>query len=64
MLDLEETAETRYAVGEGLQQDVLKGQVAISVLLNRLVQLGQQRASLEATSGLRRTAPGARRSRC
>ena len=48
LLDLEETAETRYAVGEGLQQDVLKGQVEISVLLNRLVQLDQQRASLEA----------------
>lgn len=49
LLDLEQTAETRYAVGEGLQQDVLKGQVEISVLLNRLVQLDQQRASLEAT---------------
>ena len=48
LLDLEETAETRYAVGDGLQQDVLKGQVEISVLLNRLVQLDQQRASLEA----------------
>ncbi len=48
LLDLEETAETRYAVGEGLQQDVLKGQVEISVLLNRLVQLDQMRASLEA----------------
>jgi len=48
LLDLEETAEARYAVGEGLQQDVLKGQVEISVLLNRLVQLDQQRASLEA----------------
>ncbi len=48
LLDLEETAETRYAVGEGLQQDVLKGQVEISVLLNRLVQLDQKRASLEA----------------
>jgi outer membrane protein TolC len=48
LLDLEETAETRYAVGDGLQQDVFKGQVEISVLLNRLVQLDQQRASLEA----------------
>lgn len=48
LLDLEETAEIRYAVGEGLQQDVLKGQVEISVLLNRLVQLDQKRASLEA----------------
>jgi len=48
LLELEETAETRYAVGQGLQQDVLKGQVEISVLLKRLVQLDQQRASLEA----------------
>jgi len=48
LLDLEETAETRYAVGDGLQQDVLKGQVEISTLLNRIVQLDQQRASLEA----------------
>lgn len=48
LVDLYETAENRYAVGEGIQQDVLKGQVEISVLLNRLVQLDQQRATLEA----------------
>lgn len=48
LLDLEETAEARYAVGVGIQQDVLKGQVEISILLNRLVQLEQQRDSIAA----------------
>lgn len=48
LLNLEETAEARYAVGEGIQQDVLKAQVEVSILLNRLVQLDQQRGSLEA----------------
>jgi cobalt-zinc-cadmium efflux system outer membrane protein len=48
LLDLARTAESRYAVGEGIQQDVLKAQVEISVLLNQLVQLEQKRSSLEA----------------
>ncbi len=46
--DLEQTAEARYAVGEGIQQDVLKAQVELSILLNRLVQLEQQRDTLAA----------------
>jgi outer membrane protein TolC len=45
--DLEQTAEARYAVGEGIQQDVLKAQVEISVLLNRLVLLEQMRDTAE-----------------
>ncbi len=47
LTDLEVTAESRYAVGDGIQQDVLKAQVEISVLLNRLIQLLQQRSSIE-----------------
>ncbi len=45
--NLEQTAEARYAVGEGIQQDVLKAQVETSVLLNRLVVLEQQRDASE-----------------
>jgi len=47
LTDLEETAEARYAVGEGIQQDVLKAQVEISVLLERLVLLEQMRDTVE-----------------
>lgn len=45
---LEKTAEARYQVGEGLQQDVLKAQVEISLLLNRLLSLEQKRQGLVA----------------
>ena len=41
-------AEAKYRVGSGLQQDVLKAQVEISTLMQRLEMLGQQRGSLEA----------------
>lgn len=47
LINLEQTAEARYAVGEGLQQDVLKAQVETSILLNRLVVLEQQRSTSE-----------------
>jgi outer membrane protein TolC len=47
LIDLEQTAQARYAVGEGIQQDVLKAQVEISALINRLIVLDQQRASIE-----------------
>lgn len=39
---------TRYEVGEGLQQDVLKAQVERSKLMDRLFTLQQQRESLRA----------------
>jgi outer membrane protein TolC len=39
---------TRYEVGEGLQQDVLKAQVEGSKLMDRLFTLQQQRESLRA----------------
>lgn len=44
----EKTSEARYQVGEGLQQDVLKAQVEISLLLNRLLGLEQKQQGLEA----------------
>lgn len=40
--------ETRYEVGKGLQQDVLKAQVERSRLMDRLFTLKQQRASVLA----------------
>ncbi|APG26995.1 hypothetical protein A7E78_03595 [Syntrophotalea acetylenivorans] len=43
--DFIQLTETRYAVGTGLQQDVLKAQVERSRLLDRLFNLEQQRIS-------------------
>ena len=45
---LTKIAETRYAVGEGIQQDVLRAQVEQSLLENRLILLDRERDSLEA----------------
>jgi cobalt-zinc-cadmium efflux system outer membrane protein len=45
---LAQTAETRYRVGKGLQQDVLKAQLELSKLTDDLIDLQQQRESLEA----------------
>lgn len=39
--DFEKTAEVRYSVGEGIQQDVLKAQVELSTLTQRSVTLEQ-----------------------
>ena len=41
-------AQTKYAVGKGLQQDVLKAQVSLSSLKDRLILLRQQRRRAEA----------------
>lgn len=41
-------AEARYAVGRGIQQDVLKAQVEISKLVDQLTVLEQRRATAEA----------------
>lgn len=41
-------AEAKYRVGSGIQQDVLKAQVEISTLMQRLEMMGQQKESLEA----------------
>lgn len=42
------TAEARYAVGKAVQQDVLRAQTEITILLQRLAQLEQQQGSLKA----------------
>lgn len=42
------TAEERYAVGEGIQQDALKAQVELSLLLDRETALAQRRESQTA----------------
>lgn len=41
-------AEARFSVGRAMQQDVIKAQVEISLLLERLALLEQQRRALEA----------------
>ena len=45
---LSQIAEARYRVGKGIQQDVLRSQVEISLLLQRLTVLQQQRATAQA----------------
>lgn len=44
----EKIARARYSVGKGIQQDVLKAQVELSGLVQRLELLDQKRASAEA----------------
>jgi cobalt-zinc-cadmium efflux system outer membrane protein len=46
--DLIRIAQTKYAVGRGLQQDVLKAQVSLSSLKDRLIQLRTMRSTTEA----------------
>jgi len=41
-------AEARYAVGKGIQQDVLRGQVELTALGKKRIELEQQKGSLEA----------------
>lgn len=42
------TAEARYAVGKAVQQDVLRAQTEITILLQRLAQLEREKGSLKA----------------
>lgn len=49
LLDLQKSAEARYQVGRGIQQDVIKAQVEVSLLTSRLLQLEQKREGLSAT---------------
>ena len=42
------TAETRYAVGMGIQQDVLKARVELSRMIDMLLALGQKKESMLA----------------
>jgi outer membrane protein TolC len=45
---LTQIAEARYRVGKGMQQDVLKAQVEVSMLLQKLTILEQLRATAQA----------------
>ncbi len=45
-------AQTKYAVGRGLQQDVLKAQVSLSGLMDRLIKLRRMRRTAEAQLNL------------
>jgi cobalt-zinc-cadmium efflux system outer membrane protein len=42
------TAETKYSVGMGIQQDVLKARVELSKMIDMLLSLGQKKESLLA----------------
>ena len=46
--DFAKIAETRYSVGEGIQQDVLKAHVEVSKMVDDLIMLGQKKRALEA----------------
>jgi outer membrane protein, heavy metal efflux system len=45
---LSQIAEARYRVGKGMQADVLRSQVEVSMLLQKLTTLEQQRATAQA----------------
>jgi len=46
--DFAKIVETRYAVGEGIQQDVFKAHVEVSKMLDELIMLSQRKKALEA----------------
>jgi outer membrane protein TolC len=46
--DFARIAETRYAVGEGIQQDVFKAHVEVSKMVDDLIMLSQRKQALEA----------------
>ncbi|HEY5870688.1 MAG TPA: TolC family protein [Candidatus Tectomicrobia bacterium] len=48
LLDFAQTAEARYAVGRGVQQDIFRAQTEVSFLLGRLATLEHRKASLQA----------------
>ena len=48
MREFVKIAQTKYSVGKGLQQDVLKAQVELSRLGDRLISLRQRRDDLQA----------------
>jgi outer membrane protein TolC len=53
-------SQTKYSVGTGLQQDILKAQVSLSSLKNRLIVLRHRRLRIEAeVNGLRNRNPRA-----
>jgi len=46
--DFAKIAETRYAVGEGIQQDLLKAHVEVSKMVDELIMLEQNKRAMEA----------------
>lgn len=50
--DFVRIAQTKYSVGRGLQQDVLKAQVSLSALKNRLIRLRTMRRTAAARLNL------------
>ena len=46
--DFAKIAETRYSVGEGIQQDVFKAHVEVSKMVDELIMLSQRKRALEA----------------
>jgi outer membrane protein TolC len=46
--DFAKIAEARYAVGEGIQQDVFKAHVEVSRMVDELIMLSQRKKALEA----------------
>jgi cobalt-zinc-cadmium efflux system outer membrane protein len=46
--DLAKVASTRYSVGKGLQQDVLKAQVEVSKMTDKLISLEEMRRVVQA----------------
>jgi len=46
--NLVKIAEARYAVGEGIQQDLLKAHVEVSKMVDELIMLEQKKRALEA----------------
>lgn len=48
LIDFEKTAQVRYQVGKGIQQDVFRSQVELSRLLERLTTLSGRRDGIKA----------------
>jgi outer membrane protein TolC len=46
--DFARIATTKYSVGKGIQQDVLKAQVEVSKMIDRLISLEEMRKSVQA----------------
>jgi outer membrane protein TolC len=49
LFDLQKSAEARYQVGQGIQQDVVKAQVEVSLLTSRLIQFERKQEGMRAT---------------
>ena len=57
--DIQRIAEARFSVGQGAQQDVLKAQLEVSMLLERITMLQRDKVALQARiNGLLYREPG------